>query len=51
MTKKWTSIAVKRNTHDTLADMKEKKDTGLLENFDDVIRRKLKLPEEHGDNP
>lgn len=39
----WTSIPVKRKTHDHLEGMKIVKAPGKLENFDDVIRRGMNM--------
>jgi hypothetical protein len=49
MEKKWTSIAVRNNTHDTLEQMKRIKSPGKLENFDDVIRRGMNIPNNDSD--
>ncbi len=43
--KDWTSIAIKRDTHGRLETMKTVKSPGKLENFDDVIRRGMKMPD------
>ena len=40
----WTSIAVQKDTHDKLEEMKTVKSPGKIENFDDVIRRKTGMP-------
>lgn len=44
----WTTIGVKKDTHSKLEGMKIVKSPGRLENFDDVIRRKMDMdtPEE-----
>lgn len=44
--KDWTSIAIKRDTHGRLETMKTVKSPGKLENFDDVIRRGMKMPQD-----
>jgi hypothetical protein len=44
MKKKWTSIAVIEDTHSRLEEMKTIKAPGKMENFDDVIRRKMDMP-------
>lgn len=41
--KDWTTIPVKKDTHDQLEEMKILKAPGKIENFDDVIRRGMKL--------
>lgn len=48
--KKWTSIAVRGNTHDTLKSMKRIKAPGKFENFDEVIRRGMGMPENKNDS-
>ena len=42
--KDWTSIAVRKNTHNRLEEMKVVKAPGKIENFDDVIRRGMDMP-------
>ena len=44
MEKKWTSIAVVKDTHDRLEGMKTIKAPGKMENFDDVIRKGMNMP-------
>jgi hypothetical protein len=48
MMKDLTTIAVQKDTQKRLSDMKIVKKPGHLENYDDVIRRKMNLdaPEE-----
>jgi hypothetical protein len=43
MTKDWTSIAVRKDTHKNLEELKIVKSPGKIENFDDVIRRGMKM--------
>jgi hypothetical protein len=41
----WTSIAARKDTKQRLFDMKKLKAAGKLENYDDVIRRGMNMPE------
>jgi len=40
----WTTIATKKDTKKRLSEMKEMKSPGEIENYDDVIRRKMNMP-------
>ena len=44
--KKWTSVAVTKDTHKQLTDEKIMKSPGTPENYNDVIRRKIGWPAE-----
>jgi hypothetical protein len=41
---KWTTIATHTDTKKRLYEMKIIKEPGKIENYDDVIRRKLNMP-------
>ena len=46
---RWTTVVVRKNTHNELKDRKKMKPHGVPESFDDVIRRALGLvPVEDG---
>lgn len=40
---KWTTVVVRKGTHNELKDRKQMKPHGVPESFDDVIRRALGL--------
>lgn len=41
----WTSIAARKDTKKRLLEMKKMKSPGQLENYDDVIRRGMNMPD------
>lgn len=42
----WTTIATTKDTKDRLTKKKQVKEAGKMENYNDVIRRCMDMPEE-----